>query len=803
MGILAILASCLVFVHSGTADTTAQFWAMNVGNYWVNNGSNPTDGTWTQRKDIVSVDTTTIPGVTTYYMETRYGGTLKEKGWFSINSTEFRLWRIDSSDDGVSWESTIFDGGVRLIRNPIVVGDSWTDSTTGTVAGSPVNISAQLSVDSQPTITVPLGSYKAYQIHRIITIPELGGVVDDSLSWVVPYVGMVKDQYYYGGADVDTDVLSSMNLIGLPAPVRLYDDFSEAHIDINKWQEGELVREIDTVNQRLVLKQASPNPVLISAYSYSNNNNLNFSDPNSVNSIQADVGIVDHTIINSAYTRARLTGRWYNDGAGTPSTDMTGDVGAEISLRGGPTGLYARWNVYRFTTADGSTTTSLGYQDFTTPITLGTTYTLYISYDSGINKFTFRVGSEERTFGPSGLPTRVRNANSPWKALNNRIQIDDDTSSCYLAATFDNVFKNGSSYDDFSLSTINATKWTSYEIVNEVSAGKFRSVSRSEGSSVLHNQHFLHPETIRGIKAKVTPITYNNPGGASVRSRLAGIFYNDTGNPSSGFTGDIWAEISLGWTSSSLTANWYVGRYTDSEGNNVTQLELGSFPITITLGVAYDLYIYWDGSAFTFKCNDTEANYAPTTSIFPPNNPTKSIGTRIATSGSSAFVESKFDDVMVDVPLDLVDFNADGNPDLLWRHKTLGYDVVWYLDGVNYTGSAFLPTMADADWEIAGVADFNGDGNPDLLWRHKTLGYDVVWYLDGMNYTGAAFLPTMADADWEIAGVADFNRDGRPDILWRHKTLGYDAVWYLDGVTYTGFAFLPTITDADWQIVGP
>ena len=149
------------------------------------------------------------------------------------------------------------------------------------------------------------------------------------------------------------------------------------------------------------------------------------------------------------------------------------------------------------------------------------------------------------------------------------------------------------------------------------------------------------------------------------------------------------------------------------------------------------------------------------------------------------------------------DFNGDGKPDILWRHKTLGYDVVWYLDGVNYTGAASLPTMADADWEIVGVADFNGDGKPDILWRHKTLGYDVVWYLDGVNYAGFAFLPTMADTDWEIVGVADFNADDMPDLLWRHKTQGYDAVWYLDGVNYVGFAFLPTMADTDWEIVGP
>ena len=35
------------------------------------------------------------------------------------------------------------------------------------------------------------------------------------------------------------------------------------------------------------------------------------------------------------------------------------------------------------------------------------------------------------------------------------------------------------------------------------------------------------------------------------------------------------------------------------------------------------------------------------------------------------------------------------------------------------TTSAFLPTIADTNWEIKALGDFNGDGRTDVVWRNK------------------------------------------------------------------------------------
>jgi hypothetical protein len=39
--------------------------------------------------------------------------------------------------------------------------------------------------------------------------------------------------------------------------------------------------------------------------------------------------------------------------------------------------------------------------------------------------------------------------------------------------------------------------------------------------------------------------------------------------------------------------------------------------------------------------------------------------------------------------------------------------------------------MKDQNWRISAVADVNGDGWPDLIWRNKSTGKNLVWYMSG------------------------------------------------------------------------
>ena len=427
-----------------------------------------------------------------------------------------------------------------------------------------------------------------------------------------------------------------------------YDDFSGTYIDKTKWTGGEWVREIDPANQRLLIKQTSPNPTVIGSYPYSNSNSLNFSDPNSVDSMQGNVTILDTNITNQATFYARLAGAWFNDG--TPGGGRTGDIIGEINLWRDSTGVSAGWAIVKITNANGSAVSVLRGGRFSTPISLGTAYTLYISYDAAANQFTFKVGTEQNTFGPGGLPTRVGNPTDPGKGLGTRAEIDNSTSSGYVSAAFDNVYKNGVLYDDFSSPTIDSTQWTTYEFVREISGGTLWSgIRSSSGSTSAINNYleFVDPSSINIFQAKVTPLIYQNNQGADILARIGGRYYND-GTPGGGYLGEVGAEVRIGGTGANPVAKWVVGTYTDFDGNNLKGVASGDFAKPISLNNTYTLLLGWDGSRFIFKFDDEVADYTPATSINPPNLPWKQIGTRVHNpNGKEAIIGASFDDVMV------------------------------------------------------------------------------------------------------------------------------------------------------------
>jgi hypothetical protein len=408
---------------------------------------------------------------------------------------------------------------------------------------------------------------------------------------------------------------------------------------------------------KLLTKSASPNGSTVSI-PYNADNRVYFPDPNSVNSIRADVTVLENIITDKAHTRARLAGFWYNDGT---SGAVQVETSREIALRKEPTGFRANWFIWKSTNPEGTIGEYITGGNFKAGITIGVTYPLSISYDSGINEFKFKIGSEEVIVNQDttpALPTRIGPANTPWKELCTRVQINDPGASGYISATFDNVYRNGVLYDDFPSSTINKDNWTAYESVREISGGKFRSKIRSSStttSSPASRLEFLYPSEISAIQAKVTPLAYENAQGASLRTRIAGRFYND-GTPGGGNIGDIGAQVRIIGTGPNLGAEWAVWKFTNFEGSTFEGVQGGTFTTPISLGKTYTLYLGWDGIKFTFKIDNEVAYYEPETGVYPPNNPWRSIETQINynpgdPTGKEATMEALFDDVMVSGPL--------------------------------------------------------------------------------------------------------------------------------------------------------
>jgi hypothetical protein len=163
------------------------------------------------------------------------------------------------------------------------------------------------------------------------------------------------------------------------------------------------------------------------------------------------------------------------------------------------------------------------------------------------------------------------------------------------------------------------------------------------------------------------------------------------------------------------------------------------------------------------------------------------------------------------------DFNHDAMPDLVWRNSSTQKIVIWTLDGMNVSG-ALVPNpdqAADPNWEIVAALDFNADGNTDLLWYNWSSGKIVLWFMDAsVQRIGGQFTnpPSANDANWKVLAAGDYGVGpgglaGTNDVVWRNASSGKYVVWYMDNAgNRTSGSFTAPDSPANplgWTIAGP
>jgi hypothetical protein len=147
------------------------------------------------------------------------------------------------------------------------------------------------------------------------------------------------------------------------------------------------------------------------------------------------------------------------------------------------------------------------------------------------------------------------------------------------------------------------------------------------------------------------------------------------------------------------------------------------------------------------------------------------------------------------------DFDGDGKVDILWRNAGTFAMYIWPMNSTAVLGTeGFTRTVADANWQVAGVGDFDGDGRDDVLWHNNATGANYVWLMNGTTISGEGALRTLP-SNWQLGAIGDFDGDGKSDILWRNSTTGQNYIWPMSGTTVLGTeGYTRTIGDTNWQI---
>jgi glucose/arabinose dehydrogenase len=150
------------------------------------------------------------------------------------------------------------------------------------------------------------------------------------------------------------------------------------------------------------------------------------------------------------------------------------------------------------------------------------------------------------------------------------------------------------------------------------------------------------------------------------------------------------------------------------------------------------------------------------------------------------------------------DFDGNGTADILWRNINTGENYVYLMNGTMIVGEGYLRTVADQNWTVAGVGDFNGDGKDDVLWRNISSGENYLYPMNGLAILATeGYVRTVANQDWEVAGVGDLDGDGKSDILWRHRVSGENYLYPMLGRTIKPTeGYLRTVADLDWRVAG-
>lgn len=152
------------------------------------------------------------------------------------------------------------------------------------------------------------------------------------------------------------------------------------------------------------------------------------------------------------------------------------------------------------------------------------------------------------------------------------------------------------------------------------------------------------------------------------------------------------------------------------------------------------------------------------------------------------------------------DFDGNGFDDILWRHQLTGAMAQYRFKAMETEHQANYDvvvngTIADLNYQVAGVADIDGNGSDDIIWRHHTTGKNYAHLYDKGQRSKVQYINTVADPDWHLKQVADLNGDGTADLIWHHQNTGQVFQYQMntDGLIQQ-VRYITSLPATQWQL---
>lgn len=211
---------------------------------------------------------------------------------------------------------------------------------------------------------------------------------------------------------------------------------------------------------------------------------------------------------------------------------------------------------------------------------------------------------------------------------------------------------------------------------------------------------------------------------------------------------------------------------------------------TTTTSTASDTY--------TPPTQDTTSTTTTDTSASTPTTTTPTYDASASTTTTTQPASEPQHTLAADLAATLVDYNGDGNADMLLRNVNTGALQIQSLSGTSIVGTSGTNLGAGNDWSVAGNGDFNGDGRGDILW-HNNNGGVAIWTMNGASAMDSGMV-SSAPTSQHIEGVGDFNGDSKADVLWRGDD-GTVSTWQMSDHSITGGGTAGSMS-SDWKVAG-